>query len=123
MDTNPPSLSASSSPSLSSLSKTVERINSSDNPIEYIEKAKIDLIKLYQELNDLALNAMVWVKSGDGDQKNIGPDNKARIAAIALLLELAKHIKDKGTVAQVAIINDPGIIEDAKRIVAMRNSG
>lgn len=102
-------------------STVANKILTSESPLEYIVKANIDLVQLYKELNIIATKAMICAKDRDGDAIELGPDNKARISAIALLLELAKHIKDKGTVAQVAIINDSGIMDDARRIIAMRN--
>ena len=107
-------------PSVGQLNRTVDKIISSNNPLDYIEKAGIDLVVLYKELNIIATSAMICAKDRDGEPLELGPDNKARIGAIALLLELAKHIKDKGTMTQVAIINDSGIMDDAKRIIAMR---
>src|SRR6266478_5266325 len=100
-------------PSVGQLNRTVDKIISSNNPLDYIEKAGIDLVVLYKELNIIATSAMICAKDRDGEPLELGPDNKARIGAIALLLELAKHIKDKGTMTQVAIINDSGIMDDA----------
>jgi len=102
------------------LNKTVSKILASDSPLEYIEKAGIDLLAIYKGLNKIALYADIMAKDRDGDVFVLGADNRSRIMASTLILELAKHIKDKSTIQQIAIVNDPGIIEDAKRLRGMR---
>ena len=97
-------------------SKTVDKILSSNDPMEYIKEAKVDLVKLYQELNSIALTAEVMAKDRDGDPVSLGADNRARISAIALLLELAKHLKDKTAIQSIAIVNDVDIKSEVKRL-------
>ena len=108
------------SPSIKSLTKTSEKILSSDTPLEFIEKAGIDLLEIYKGLGDIALHASIAAKDRDGDIIDMGPDNRSRIMASTLLLELAKHIKDKSIVTQVGIFNDPKIVEEANRVLALR---
>lgn len=100
---------------------TAEKVIASTDPLKYIEKAKIDLVCLYQELNKIATGAELYAKDRDGEAIVLGPDNKARISAIALLLELAKHIKDKSTAVSVGIFNDPAIVSEADRVLGLRN--
>lgn len=109
-------------PTLAKLNRTVEKIINSDTPEECIAKAKIDLVLLYEQLNEIALNAKIFVKDRDGDPIELGADNRARTTAIALILELAKHLKDKSMVQQVALF-DSTAIEDAKRVLALRKKG
>ena len=49
------------------------------------------------------------------------PDNRVRLAAITLLLELRKHIKDKSVITQVGIFNDPRVAEEAKWVLKLRD--
>lgn len=92
----------------------------------YIEKSGVDLVLLYKNLYRIAVGAKLVAKDRDGDPIELGEDNKAQISATALLLELAKHIKDKSVVTNVGIFNDPSVlsekIEDARRVLAMRDN-
>jgi hypothetical protein len=94
--------------------------NSPTTPEEYCVSAGIDLVEIYKELLRLATCSMVTVKDRDGDLIELGPDNKTRLPAIGLILELNKHIKDKSVATQVAIFNDPEIMRRAEAIVAQR---
>lgn len=107
------------SPSLNKLNKTVEKIINSEVPDEYIDQAGINLLDIYKELGNIALNAVVVVRDSDGDPMELGADNRARTTAITLILELKKHIKDKSMIQQVALF-DSTAIEDAKRVLALR---
>ena len=116
---SPPTLSQSPQ-SLSQLNKTVDKIIASDTPDSYIESAGIDLLEIYKELGNIALHADIMAKDRDGDTFVLGADNRARMTAIALILELKKHIKDKSVVTQVGIFNDPNIVAEAQRVLALR---
>jgi hypothetical protein len=107
--------------SVSQLKKKTEKILASDTPLEFIEKAGIDLLAIYKGLGYIALNADIMAKDRDGDVFVLGADNRSRIMASTLLLELAKHIKDKSVITQVGIFNDPKIVEEANRVLALRN--
>ena len=121
MDTTIPQLPINEASSISKAKKTVEKILSSDTPLEYIEKAKIDLLAIYKNLGRIALTAKIMAKDRDGDVFEMGDDNRSQIMATTLLLELAKHIKDKSVVTQVGIFNDPAIVAEANRVLALKN--
>lgn len=103
-----------------SLNKTIDKIIKSDTPEEYCRQAGVNLLEIYKELNNIALNAVVVAKDRDGDPIDLGADNRARMSAIALILELNKHIKDKSVVTQVGIFNDPAIVAEANRVLNLR---
>lgn len=107
-------------PSVTSLNKVVDKIILSDTPEEYCKRAGIDLLNIYKELNEIALHADIMAKDRDGDTFVLGADNRARMTAIALILELNKHIKDKSVVTQVGIFNDPNIVAEANRVLNLR---
>ena len=113
-----------SSSSKKSLLKTTEKIITSGDPIEYISRNGIDLNKIYIGLYSIALTADIMAKDRDGDTFVLGADNRSRIMASTLLLELAKHIKDKNVVIAQGIFNDPKLVaqaeEDAKRVLGLR---
>lgn len=112
--------SVATTPSPRKTINTAEKIVASNDPLKYIEKAGIDLVELYKELDRIATKAMVFAKDRDGFAVELGEDNKARIAAIALLLELAKHIKDKSAVLSVGIFNDPNVVREAERVLKLK---
>lgn len=107
--------------SVTKLKKTVDKLLASDTPLEYIEKSGIDLLEIYKGLSYIALHANIMAKDRDGDVFELGADNRSRIMASTLILELAKHIKDKSVVTQVGIFNDPKIVEEANRVLALKN--
>lgn len=108
------------SPSLTKLKNQTLKIIDSDTPDEYIAKAGIDLLDIYKELGAIALGAVINVRDKYGDVIELGADNRARTTAIALILELKKHLKDKSTIQQVALF-DSGAIEDAKRVLRLKD--
>ena len=112
---------AANPPSLKELTKTVDKIIESDTPDEYMRQAGIDLLDIYKELGNIALNAQVYAKDRYGEVLELGPDNKSRLPAIAMILELKKHLKDKSIVTQVGIFNDPKIVGDANRVLSLRD--
>lgn len=113
------------SPSKKQLINTVEKIISSGDPLEFIERNRIDLNKIYLGLYDIALHAMSVAKDRDGDVMELGADNRSRIMASTLLLELAKHIKDKNVIIAQGIFNDPKMVEkvngEAERVLKLKN--
>ena len=121
---NVPTEQIPSSSSKKSLLKTTEKIITSGDPIEYISRNGIDLNKIYLGLYSIALTADIMAKDRDGDTFVLGADNRSRIMASTLLLELAKHIKDKNVVIAQGIFNDPKLVaqaeEDAKRVLGLR---
>ena len=112
-------------PTKKSLLSTGEKIAYSSDPLHYIERNKIDLDKIYVGLYFIALHAELTGKDKYGEVLEMGPDNRSRLMASTILLELAKHIKDKNVVIAQGIFNDPKLVEqadkDAQRILAMRN--
>lgn len=122
--TNIPTEQLPSSSSKKSLLKTTEKIITSGDPLEYISRNNIDLNKIYLGLYSIALTADIMAKDRDGDTFVLGADNRSRIMASTLLLELAKHIKDKNVVIAQGIFNDPKLVaqaeEDAKRVLGLR---
>lgn len=121
---NVPTEQLPSSSSKKSLLKTTEKIITSGDPLEYISRNNIDLNKIYLGLYSIALTADIMAKDRDGDTFVLGADNRSRIMASTLLLELAKHIKDKNVVIAQGIFNDPKLVaqaeEDAKRVLGLR---
>ena len=121
---NVPTEQLPSSLSKKSLLKTTEKIITSGDPLEYISRNNIDLNKIYLGLYSIALTADIMAKDRDGDTFVLGADNRSRIMASTLLLELAKHIKDKNVVIAQGIFNDPKLVaqaeEDAKRVLGLR---
>jgi len=113
------------SPSKKSIIKTTEKILSSDNPLVYIEKAGIDLLAIYKGLGNIALHADIMAKDRDGDTFVLGADNRSRIMASTLILELAKHIKDKNVIVAQGIFNDPKLVaqaqENSDRVLELKN--
>ena len=113
-------------PSKKSLLSTGERIVCSSDPITYIERNKIDLDKIYVGLYFIALHAQLVSKDKYGEAVEMGADNRSRLMASTILLELAKHLKDKNVVIAQGIFNDPKLVEqadkDAKRILSMRKN-
>lgn len=108
---------------LDKIEKSVEKISTTPlTPEEYCVKAGIDLNKIYKELGDIATSAVIVAKDRDGDRIELGADNKTRLAAIALILELNKHIKDKQVITNVGIFNDPNVLADAQRVLALRGT-
>lgn len=103
-----------------SVVKQANDILAAENPLELIKKADIDLVKLLKNLNRIAMSAKLVAKDRDGDPIELGEDNKAQITATVVIYELAKLIKDKSAVQNMAIINDSGIMEDVKRLRELR---
>lgn len=103
---------------IKTLEKNVNGILASDTPEEYIKAAGVDILKIYKELGDIALNAELVAKDKYGESITLGRDSRSRLMAIGMLLELKKHLKDKGTAVSVAVFNDPKVEEEAKRIIA-----
>jgi hypothetical protein len=55
------------------------------------------------------------------EERSLGADNKVRIAATALLLELNKHIKDKSSnMINMGIFNDRELTKEAARVLGLR---
>jgi hypothetical protein len=108
--------------SLNKIEKIVDAVSVSERtPEEYCVKAGIDLLAVYKTLGEIALRANITAKDKYGEVIELGADNRARMAAIALILELNKHIKDKNVVTQVGIFNDPRVIEEANRVLGLKN--
>jgi rRNA processing protein Krr1/Pno1 len=117
-----PSSQAENPLSIKKATSLVEAITSgTKTPEECSLEAGISLVSLYEELKRLALSSENTAKDKYGDVVILGPDNKTRLAAIALLLELHKHIKDKNVVTQVGIFNDPRVVAEADRVLALRD--
>jgi hypothetical protein len=108
---------------IKSANKVVDAViaGAAKTPEEYCVKAGIDLLKIYKELGNIATAAVVVSKDKYGDVIELGADNRSRLMAITLILELNKHIKDKSIATQIAIINDAGVLEDVKRIRELKN--
>jgi hypothetical protein len=86
-------------------------------PEECCERAGVTLDKVYRRLGEL-LDATTLVKMGY-EQMEVA-DNRTRMAAVQLILELRRHIKDKSVVTQVGIFNDPKVVEEAERVLRLR---
>jgi hypothetical protein len=99
-----------------SAAKTAEKILNSGTPEQYCIDSGINLLDIYKELGSIALTAEVYSKNHDGSLVSLGPDVRARTTAIALILELNKHLKDKGTTTQVSVINDPNVRIEVDRL-------
>lgn len=115
-----PSISKSSTEKLTikKIDNEVEKMLQSDmTPEEYCVKAGISLLEVYKTLGNIALKAVITAKDKYGDVIELGADNRARMSAIALILELNKHIKDKNIVTQVGIFNDPS---EVQRVLGLR---
>lgn len=103
--------------------KTVSKILASDNPIDFINKAEVDLLAIYKNLGWIALNAELVAKDRDGEPISLGRDNRCQISASLAILELAQHIKSKTVVAVAGIFNDEKVVADANRVLALRSKG
>lgn len=101
--------------------KQANDIITAENPLELIKKAEVDLVRLLKNLDRIALTAKIVAKDRDGEPIELGEDNKAQITATVAIFELAKVIKDKSTAVQVGIFNDPNIVNEANRVLALRN--
>jgi hypothetical protein len=119
-----PSYSTEKPLSIKKITSVVEAIATGDatgekTPEMCCEAAGITLQRVYDRLSDL-MDAETFAKDRDGDSICLGPDNRTRMAAVMLILELRKHIKDKNVVTQVGIFNDPQIVAEARRVLALR---
>lgn len=86
-------------------------------PEECCDRAGVTLERVYRRLGEL-LDATMVVKTRYEEMEC--PDNRTRLAAVQLVLELRKHIKDKNVVTQVGIFNDPKVVEEAERVLRLR---
>ena len=105
-------------PSIKKIETVVSKMASGEiTPEECCERAGITLDSVYASLSNL-MKAEMPVKTRYDFE--MFPDNRVRLAAVQLVLELRKHIKDKSVVNQVAIFNDTKVEAEAQRILAMR---
>jgi hypothetical protein len=106
-------------PSLKSVSKIIDKIAISElSPERCCEDAGITLPLVYSTLGEL-LVATTTTRNRYGESTH--PDNRTRMAAVQLVLELRKHIKDKNVVTQVGIFNDPRVVAEAERVLGLRD--
>lgn len=111
--------------SVKTIERRVDKVLTSPalvSPEEYCAKANIDLLDIYKQLGSIALKAELVAKDRDGEPISLGPDNKVRLSAICLILELNKHIKDKSVALSVGVFNDPKLVADADRVLRLRGS-
>ena len=109
-------------PTLKSLQKTTEKILNSGTPEEYIKKSGINLLDIYKRLGEIALHSELITRGKfPGEVEVLGPDNRSSLAAIGMILELHKHLKDKSVVTQVGIFNDPKIVSKSERVLKLRD--
>jgi len=121
VDNSPPTVSATSQPSIKKIQSVVDNISLGDvTPEECCERAGISLSAVYGRLSELMSSTTV-IKTRY-DEMEV-PDNKTRLAAVTLVLELRKHIKDRGVVTQVGIFNDPRVVAEAERVLGLRRDG
>ena len=116
-----PAVEQEATPTVINPIKTAAAIINSDTPDEYIAASGIDILEVYRELGRIALSSESYVRDKYGDIHSLGPDNKSRLPAIQMILELKKHLKDKSVVTQVGIFSDPEITKRAERIIAGRH--
>lgn len=84
-------------------------------------EAEMDLVETYKELRRISTGAVIVAKDRYGDRVELGEDNKTRLAAIVVILELVKHLKEKGvSTVNVGVFNDPRVVEEAERVLGMR---
>ena len=88
-------------------------------PEECCEKVGLTLDKVYTRLGQMLDAEAPFNDKYQGAV--MYPDNRVRLAAITLILELRKHIKDKSVITQVGIFNDPRVAEEAKRVLKLRD--
>lgn len=115
----PSTTNTTSTPNITKIKDIVASIPDAEmTPEQCCEKAGLTLDVIYSTLAEM-MKAETCIKSRN--EELWIPDNRTRMAAVALTLELRKHIKDKTTVTQVGIFNDPKVIEEAQRVLALRD--
>ena len=108
-------------PTLNKIRSVVEVISTTDEtPEGCCERAGITLERVYKRLGGL-MDAVMIQRSGGAEYEV--PDNKTRMVAVQLVLELRKHIKDRNVVTQVGIFNDPKVVAEAERVLGLRREG
>jgi len=105
-------------PSINKIKSVVDTISTGDmTPEECCERVGLTLERVYRRLSGL-MDAKMVQRSGGAEYEV--PDNKTRMVAVQLVLELRRHIKDKTNAVSVGIFNDPRLAEDASRVLSLR---
>jgi hypothetical protein len=119
LNTNAGKSTADTVPTLKNISSVITKMGTSElTPEQCCENAGLTLERIYNKLSSL-LDAKMLIKTRY-DEISVD-DNKTQMAAVQITLELRKHIKDKTTVTQVGIFNDPRVVDEAQRVLGMRD--
>ena len=106
-------------PSINKIKNIVaDMVITDDTPEACCERAGLTLERVYNRLAGL-IDAKMVLRSGGAEYEV--PDNKTRMVAVQLVLELRRHIKDKSVVTQVGIFNDPKVVAEAERVLRLRD--